>query len=406
MNPEAKSRSHRAAVIILAAIACGLAIGSIYASQMSLDAISTEIGVRQDLAGALLAATQIGYACGLLLVVPLGDMVNRRVLLLAQMSALTLGLLLTAFAQVAVALFVGLFFVGGMAVVTQSLVAYVAATSPDDQRGRMVGYLTTGVVTGIVLTRMTSGHLTDLYGWRATYLFLCALCAIVTSALACVLPQDKSVTAPPVYLALLGSLRDLYITEPQLRMRSWMAATTFGAFSAFWTNLVFLASAAPLSLTHTETGLFGLTGLFGALAARIAGPLSDLGRGRSTMNAALLGLSLAWLLIAAGQTSLCMLIAGAVLMDIAIQTVHVTNQTALYNLRPNASGRMVAIYMSFYSVGSCLAALASVWLYARIGWTAVSLLGLALSLIAAVLWLRLTRASSRSRSVDLPVHLP
>lgn len=392
-------------VIVLASAACGLAVGSVYASQISVDAIAADLGIDQAMAGAMLASTQVGYACGLTLIVPLGDIINRRALLLAKLTMLTLSLLATAIARNATTLFVGMFLIGLMAVVTQSLVAYAAARSSSNDRGRVVGYLTTGVVAGIVSTRIASGYLTDLYGWRSTYFGLFTLAAAVTMALVKFLPTDDQTATHVNYRSLLASLWHLYKDESELRMRAWIAATSFAAFSALWTTLVFMVITPPHSLSHTQAGYFGLVGISGALAARLAGSFADRGWGNKAVSLALQGLCLAWPLIAAGQSSLWLLVFGAITMDVAIQTIHVNSQIALYGLRSSTNGRVVAVYMSFYSLGSCAGALASVWLYSHSGWPGVAMLGMCLSLTSLALWRRLQRALGTGRQSNPAINL-
>lgn len=242
------------------------------------------------------------------------------------------------------------------------------------------------MVIGILLARFVSGVLADVGGWRLVYLSSAALTLSMTVLLAWSLPRHSRNEAPQSYAKLLWSIPLLFVREPLLRVRAVLALLIFMTFSIFWTAMVLPLSAAPMSLSHTEIGLFGLAGMAGAIAASAAGRLADRGLGERTTGLALALMLVAWLPIALMQWSIWPAIIGVVALDLAIQAVHVTNQSMIFARRPEARSRLVAGYMVFYSVGSATGAIASTTVYGDGGWSGVCMLGAGVSTLALVFW--------------------
>ncbi|WP_182897035.1 MFS transporter [Microbispora sp. H10830] len=383
---------------VLFALAAGTAVANVYFAQPLLATLAQDFGIGQAAAGAMVTATQLGYGLGLFLLVPLGDVLDRRKLVTTQSLLLAAALAALGAAAHAPVLFASAAAVGFLAVVTQSLVAYAAALSTQARRGRVVGQVTSGIVLGILLARTVSGLLADLAGWRAVYLASAAAMLLLTLALRRVLPRRP--TAPPrmPYRRLLGSTVALFAAEPLLRTRGVLALLVFASFSTLWSCVALPLSAPPLSLTHTAIGAFGLAGAAGAAAAAPAGRLHDRGLGERTTGGALLLLAVSWIPLALTQRSLWALALGAVLLDLAVQAVHVTSQSMIYAHRPDAGSRVIGGYMMFYSAGSAAGALASTTVYSVAGWGAVCLLGAAFSLAALAVWglsARWSRAATR-----------
>ncbi|GAA3118521.1 putative MFS family arabinose efflux permease [Kribbella aluminosa] len=361
---------------LLLAVAAGVAVATVYFAQPLLVTIGQELGIAAGTVGVFVTVTQAGYALGLLFLVPLGDLLDRRRLIRLQFALLAVALLVTGLAQNAAMLLVGLASVGALAVVTQSLVAYGAALSDPVQRGRTVGTITTGIVLGILLARTTSGILTDLAGWRAVYLTASAVCVGIVLCVARAgrgLRSGRSATPSDVgltYGVVLRSTITLW-REPMFRESAVRAFFIFASFSTLWTSI-----ALPLTergLSHAEIGVFGLIGAAGAFAAGPAGRLADRGHGRLVTMLASVLLATSWLVTAWTPYTLVALAIGAVLLDLAVQAIHVTNQSMIY--RPDAGSRLIGGYMVFYSLGSGLGAIASTALYERAGWTGVCILG-------------------------------
>lgn len=373
-------------MVLLFAIAAGLAVANVYYAQPMLHLMAAEFGIPKGAAGIIVTITQTGYGLGLLLIVPLGDVLNRRKLISGQMLLSVFALLIIGFAHHRFVFFGGMVLLGLLAVVTQVLVAYSATLAAPSERGRVVGLVTSGIVVGILLARTISGTMADLGGWRAVYLLSAGLTLILTGILMKVLPvadPNKTFTSYP---KLLISMFRLFAAEPLLLIRSLIAMFLFAAFSTLWTALVFPLSAPPFSLSSTEIGLFGLVGVLGTLGAAKAGQLADRGKAQWTTGIALSLLLLSWFPIGFTESSLWALVLGIIILDLAVQAVHVTNQSMIYTLQPEARSRIVAGYMIFYSIGSGLGSITATTVFAASGWTGVCALGAGFSFLALLFW--------------------
>ncbi|WP_116523016.1 MFS transporter [Achromobacter insuavis] len=376
-----------AALVLLLAVACALSVANVYYAQPLLDAMGREFRLDEGAVGIVITATQLGCAVALLLVVPLGDLLDRRRLMLAQLGLLVLTLAAVALASAAPWLLAGMLALGLLGTaMTQGLLALSAALAAPGERGRVVGAVQGGVVIGLLLARTLAGAVADLWGWRAVYLVSAGLAALLALALARWLPRRALPTAGLGYGALLRSMFTLLASERVLRVRGMIALLMFAVFSAFWTALVLPLSAPPHSLTHTAVGAFGLVGVAGALVAARAGRLADRGHAQLTTGAGLALLCLAWVPIAFLDQSLWALALGVLVLDIAAQALHVTNQAMIFAISAQAHSRLVGGYMMFYAVGSGLGSIASTFVYARAGWLGVCALGLGLSLVATMFW--------------------
>ncbi|GII54956.1 MFS transporter [Planotetraspora thailandica] len=379
-------------VTLLFAVACGTAVAGVYFAQPLLVTLGSDFSITPALLGFVVTLTQIGYGLGLFFLVPLGDLVDPRRLVVTQLLLLAAALVVVGLATTGAVLLAGMVAVGLLAVVTQTLVAFAASLAPAARRGRVVGLVTSGVVTGILLARTVSGILADLAGWRWVYLSSAAACCVLALALRRALPYG---TAKPYgtadarvqgYRRLLRSTIVLFTREPVLRLRAAFALLIFAAFGTLWSCVALPLSAPPLSLSHTQIGAFGLAGAAGALAAALAGRLNDRGRSRWTTGAGLALLAVSWLPLASTRQSLWALAVGVVVLDLAVQTVHVTNQSLIYALHPGAGSRIIGGYMVFYSIGSACGAAGSTAMYAAAGWGGVCALGAAISCGALLLW--------------------
>lgn len=378
-------------VTLLFATACGMSVANIYFAQPLLDQLSNEFNIDHSTIGVVITITQIFYGLGLLFLVPLGDLLNQRRLIIGQMLLSTTALVIVSTASFSVVLFTGMALVGLLAVVTQTLVAFAATMASPTERGRVVGIVTSGIVIGILLARTFAGLLTDLTGWRSVYLVSAALMFVMVCMFLKVLPKvEREVKSLP-YHQLIKSVFTLFMQERTLRIRSVLAMLIFADFSILWTSLVLPFSAPPLALSHSVIGAFGLVGVAGALAAAQAGKLADRGYGQRTTGIALILLLISWLFIDYLEQSLLALIVGIVLLDLAVQAVHVTNQTMILPLRTEARSRLTAGYMMFYSIGSAGGSFASTQMYAHFGWEGVCFLGALISAIALIFWVTTKR---------------
>lgn len=375
------------ALVLLFAIACGLSVANVYYAQPLLDALGAEFAIDQAGVGLLFGATQAGCALALLLVVPLGDLLERRRLMFVQLLLLVLSLLLVGFAGDALGLALGLLGLGLLGTaMTQGLLAYAAALAAPGERGRVVGAAQSGVVIGLLLARTLAGLLADLGGWRSVYLVSATAMAALGLLLWRVLPAAPANALGLSYRQLLGSMFVLLASQRTLQVRGLLGLLMFAAFGVFWSSLALLLSAPPHALSHSAIGAFGLVGALGALGAARAGSLADRGHAQALSGAALLLLLLSWLPLGLGADSLLALVLGVLLLDLAGQAIHVLNQSLVFAIDPRAHSRLVGCYMLFYAAGSGLGASAGTAMYTWAGWHGVSLLGAAISLVALLFW--------------------
>lgn len=380
-----RSQQLSGATLLLFAFAAGISVANIYCAQPLLDSMARQFGFSQSSAGSIITMTQAGYAIGLIFLVPMGDVWDRRRLVVSQLSFSAFALAVVGLAQTKQVLLPALFFVGLLAVVVQVLVAFAASLAPPESRGQAVGTVTSGVVLGILLARVIAGALSDLGGWRLVYLVSALLTSLLAYALHRVLSPSKPATRTS-YLQLLRSTFALYRNTPVLRMRAALAFFLFAAFSTLWTSMVLPLSTLPHPLSHTAIGSIGLAGVAGAIAAGRAGRFADRGRGQWTTGVALSLLLCSWIGIACLHQSLLLFLIGVVVLDFAVQAVHVTSQSMIFAARPEAKSRLVASYMVLYSLGSGAGAFASTRIYGLFQWTGVSILGACISAAALLLW--------------------
>ena len=379
---------------LIFAVAAGLSVANVYFAQPLLDSMARDFGIAPSDIGFVVAVTQVGYGLGLIFIVPLGDLIDRRRLIVGQGLLSVIALIAVATARTETILFASMAAMGLLAVVVQVLVAFAATLATPAERGKAVGMVTSGIVIGILGARFVAGVLADFGGWRFVYLTSAVLTLTMVGLLLRVLPRRRRTDSPDGYLAVLRSIPCLFLRDPILVVRGVLALLLFAAFSTFWTALVLPLSADPFFYSHTQIGLFGLVGLAGAIAATGAGRLADRGLGQWTTGLSLALLLASWGLIALLPFSIPALLVGVVLLDLAVQAVHVTNQSVMFALHPEARSRLVGGYMVFYSIGSALGAVTSTVVYACAGWTGVSALGAMLSAAALIVWAATHRVAS------------
>ncbi|MGY3943752.1 MFS transporter [Aeromonas tecta] len=374
-------------LVWLFAVASGLCVANVYYAQPLLDALALDFGISYAAVGGVITATQVGCALALLLLVPLGDIMNRRHLMGMQLLALVSALVAVSMAQSATALLAGMLAVGLLGTaMTQGLIAYAASAAAPHEQGRVVGAAQSGVFIGLLLARVFAGGISDLAGWRGVYLCAAMLMLAIALPLWRRLPTPATTPGSLSYTGLIHSMLMLLLQEKTLQVRGVLALLMFAAFNIFWSALVLPLSAPPYGFSHTAIGAFGLVGVIGALAAARAGTWADRGYAERTSALALMSLLLAWLPLSLMEWSLWALVIGIVLLDLGGQALHVTNQSMIFRTRPEAHSRLVGLYMLFYAIGSGLGALATTATYAHAGWQGVCLLGTVVSLLALLFW--------------------
>ncbi|MFD3495803.1 MFS transporter [Streptomyces sp. NPDC058690] len=370
---------------LLLAMVCGVAVASVYAAQPVLEPMGRDLGVSVRLTGWIVATGQIGYLAGLVLLVPLGDVVDRRRLIAVHLALITVGLILTASASAAWVAFVGLAAAGVFAVVVQTTVAYAASVSLPAERGRNIGVVTSGVVVGILGARVVTGTLAEVWSWRSVYALLAVLSLGLAALVLVVLPSEEGPNRPAGYRRAVVSLGGLFGQRIFLT-RGLIAFFLFASFGTLWSGLSLSLADTPWQLTESQVGLFGLAGLAGALGAARAGRWADAGRAAPVTGLALALLILSWAAIAQLPWSLWLLIVGIVVLDFAVQAVHVSNQHLLTSAHPDRISSVIGSYMVFYSLGSALGAAATTAIFNAHGWAGSSLLGAGFAVCGLAVW--------------------
>jgi predicted MFS family arabinose efflux permease len=318
-------------------------------------------------------------------VLPLGDLLERRRLVSRLLVLTALALAMTAAAPSFAVLALGIGAAGVTSVVAQILVPYASTLAAEEERGRVVGRVMSGLLIGILAARTVAGLVASVGGWRVVY----GLAAVLMLALAVLLRRFMPVIAPHSelpYPQLLRSVATLIREEPLLRRRMVYGALGFGSFSVLWTALALLLSGPPYGYGEAAIGLFGLAGLAGAGAASFSGRLADGGHQRAATGAFLACVVASWGLLALGAHSLLALIAGIVVLDLGVQGAHLQNQHAVYGLSDEARSRLNTAYMTCNFAGGALASAAAALAWERGGWGAVSALGAALPAAALAVW--------------------
>lgn len=374
-------------LILLMSIATGLAVASNYYAQPLLDTIARNFSLSASTAGFIVTAAQLGYAAGLLFLVPLGDMFERRMLIVSMTLLAAGGMLITASSQSLGMLILGTALTGLFSVVAQILVPLAATLATPDKRGKVVGTIMSGLLLGILLARTVAGLLANLGGWRTVFWVASVLMALMAVALWRGLPKMKSDTHLN-YPQLLGSVFSLFIHDKLLRTRAMLGCLTFANFSILWTSMAFLLAAPPFNYSEGMIGLFGLAGAAGALGARPAGGFADKGKSHLTTTMGLLLLLLSWLAIWLGHASVPMLIIGILVLDLTVQGVHITNQTVIYRIHPDARNRLTAGYMTSYFIGGAAGSLISASAWQHAGWAGVCLVGTTVAILNLLVWWR------------------
>ncbi|GAA0251145.1 MFS transporter [Saccharothrix mutabilis subsp. mutabilis] len=361
---------------LVLAVVCGVAVAGIYAAQPVLRPMGAELGVSAGLTGWIVATGQLGYLVGLVLLVPLGDVVDRRRLIAAHLALTAVAMAVTAWAWAGWVAFTGLAAAGLLAVVVQTTVAYAASVSAPAERGRTIGVVTSGVVVGILGARVVAGALAEVWGWRGVYAVLAVLSASLAAVVLAVLPADRRAARRVQLTGLLGR---------HFLTRGMIAFFLFAAFGTLWSGLSLPLADAPWHLGESLIGLFGIAGLAGALGAARAGRWADAGHAHRVTGLSLVLLIASWAAIAQLPWSLWLLAAGIVALDFAVQAVHVSNQHVL-TAGTAGTSTVIGGYMVFYSLGSALGATTTTAVFATRGWTGSSVLGAGFACCALAVW--------------------
>ncbi len=337
--------------------------------------------------GPVATLTQAGYAAGLLFWVPLGDMVDRKRLLLGLLAAVGLALVAESMAANLASLEVAAFIVGAATPIPQIVVPLAADLASSSERGRVVGTVMSGLLIGVLAARTVAGFIAEWLGWRMVFRIAAGLMVGLAALVGWLFPDDSPRPAGLSYVKGLGSLWPLFRSEPELTSAALTGSALFGTFSGFWTALTFLLRGAPFHFTPQTIGLFGLVGIGGAVAAPLAGRLADHRDPRDTVTWALWGSGLAMIWLALAPRRVWAIVVGIILLDVATQSGQISNQSRIYALSQTARSRLNTVYMVWYFVGGAAGAGMASLAWKAWGWTGVPATGMAFLLVGG-LWHR------------------
>lgn len=381
------------AMIAVFAVACGLAVGNLYYAQPLLDTIGRAFGVSEAGASLIVTVTQLGYAAGLVFIAPLGDLLENRRLIATVLCGTVVALLTAAVAPSFGAFIAASLGIGVTSVAAQILVPFAAHLAPAERRGRVVGQVMSGLLTGILLARAAAGVISGAFGWRAVYFISAVLLTLTIVILLRTLPRRQPALAHG-YGELVGSLGRIFREQPVLRRRAAYQSAMFGTFSVFWTSITFLLAGPAYHFSQTQIGVFALAGAAGALFAPIAGRLGDGGHERIVTGGAFLAAAAAFGLMFL-QRHMWALVGGAIVLDLAVQTTLVLGQRTIYALDAAARSRLNTLYIATFFCGGAAGSAAAGFVYAHAGWVGTVCFGTVLPLAAFVLWLTDLRAPAQ-----------
>ena len=371
--------------IALMALCTGLIVANIYYSQPLLVLISQEFNVSESNAGQVTFFTQIGYALGLLFCVPLGDKLERR----GQILAMT-GFAVAALFAAALSVNIGMlkvmgFIIGFTSIVPQLILPLSAALTEPSKRGKVIGVIMSGLLIGILLSRTVSGFVGEHLGWRAMFWIAGGLSLLMMVIMTLTFPKSRPAFSGS-YGALMRSLLTLVKEQPLLREASAINACGFAVFGLFWTTSVFLLANPPYNFGSDIIGLMGLAAAAGALGAPLIGRIADKKNPRIAIGYGLACILAGYIVFWVFRNSLTGIIAGIVLLDLGLQGVHVSNQTRIYALLPEARNRMNTVFMTVSFIGTSLGSGIGLWVWDIARWTGVCIAGLGITFVAILVY--------------------
>ncbi|CAN5274959.1 MFS transporter [soil metagenome] len=370
-------------VTVVLATACGLAVANLYFAQPILDLLATAFHTSQGTATAAVTVIQVGYAVGLVLLLPMGDLIeNRR--LTSGMLVVTAGALVAAGSAHSLGVFLAASaLIGVTSVVAQILIPFAAHLAPDESRGRIVGWVGSGLLLGILLARTLSSLAAAAWGWRAIFFISAGLMLVMAAVLFFLLPSRKP-DHTGSYLTLMASVLELVRTQPVLRRRAACQALMFAAFSGYWTGIAYQL-IADHGFNQVQLGLFALVGAVGVIAAPISGRIADRGDRYASGIALLIGVA-SMIVARLGGSSVLLLGLAAVLLDIGMTAHQTLSQREIYQLRPDARARINTVYMGSVFAGGALGSALAGLFHSRYGWNGITAAGIALSALSFALW--------------------
>lgn len=379
----------------------GLIVANIYYCQPLVVLISKEWGLHESMAGRVTYLTQIGYALGLLLLVPLGDILERRKQILISTGVTVFALLLAAIAPSFLILQIASVLIGVFSIVPQLILPLAASLCHDSKRGSTIGTIMAGLLIGILASRSLSGTIGSLYGWRAMYYIAAGVCAVLLVLMRLRFPSSRP-SFNGHYGHLMKSVAHYAMTQPLLRQAAVTNALSFAVVSAFWVTMVLFLSAPPFGFKSLEIGMFGLAGAAGALAAPLIGKISD---GRDPRNNIIIGLVcelLSFIGFYFTGSGIFLLLAGIIILDVGHQSVQVTNQTIIYSILPEARNRFNTVFMTSTFIGGATGSAFGLFLWNVGHWPAVCVGCCGVILVNIFLFFR--NKAKAARNVEIAVQ--
>ncbi|WP_325638202.1 MFS transporter [Chitinophaga sp.] len=368
------------------ALCTGLIVANIYYSQPLLVLMSEEFKVSESNAGQVTFFTQVGYALGLLFCVPLGDKLERKRQIVIMTLAAVVALVAAAKSVNITMLKVTGLMIGFTSVVPQLILPLAANLSDPASRGKVIGTIMSGLLVGILLSRTLSGVVGHHFGWRAMFWIAAAISALLAVIMITSFPSSKP-NFQGSYGHLMKSLLTLVKEQPVLREASAINACCFAMFGMFWTTVVFLLSDAPFKYTSEQIGLMGLAAAAGALGAPLVGRIADKKNPRIAIGYGIIFLLFGYFLFYIFKTNIIGIIIGIIAIDLGLQGIHVSNQTRIYTLLPEARNRLNTVFMTTSFIGTSLGSGIGLWVWSFAQWNGVCVAGIALILIALIIYL-------------------
>ncbi|GAB3911810.1 MFS transporter [Mucilaginibacter boryungensis] len=372
-------------ILWIMTITTGFVVANIYYNQPLLNDIAVTYHISTAKVGQVAMITQVGYGIGLLFIVPLGDMFERRKLMLIDFVFMVTSLLVAAWAPNILVLLIASLFVGITSVIPQLMIPMAAHLAKPRERGKKIGFIMSGLLIGILLSRTVSGFVGEHFGWRTMFYIAAGMMLLIWLLVYLQLPKVEA-DYTGKYATLMRSLVKLFKEEPALRLASFRGALCFASFSAFWTTIVFLLKQ-HFNLGSDVAGAFGLLGALGAVAAGLMGRLSDKTNAYKLSAFTIILIIVSFIVFMVWGYTLIGLAVGVILMDVGVQATHISNQAIIFALNPSARNRINTIYMVSYFIGGSLGTFLATIVWDKYQWNGVCTIGIALSSIVLVVHL-------------------
>lgn len=381
IKPSNSSTPLNKMLILVMAVASGITVANIYYLQPLLAQMASYYHITQTQAGITATLVQVGYASGLLLILPLADRIEKRRLICVMLSLSAAFLLLFYLSPNRYLSSLIAFGIGFSSIIPQLLIPYGAQMAKAEERGRVIGCIMSGLLIGILMSRVLSGILSSLFGWRSIFLLATFFMLVLLFILRSILPKSI-VVSNITYFSSLKSLKSLFIKLHELRISALIGAMAYCAFSAFWTSLTFLLQSSHYHMGSEVAGMFGIVGVVGALFSPLAGKLTDTKGARYTIRLTIFIILVSFILFLFFGYHLSGLIAGVILLDLGVQCCNVSNQTNIHRLCEQARNRISSIYMVSFFLGGALGSYLGALFYEKFGWIGVCVFGIMTQIIA------------------------